>query len=115
MDWSDAHAYRYRSSSMQTFGLNADIVSDNLKGTISLAECNLVHRMLIKKFRLNTSIKFLLDSFTYQNCAKQEKPLPRNMLILNRNPDFDKGVSKILKTTTLALVEMMPADTEQIV
>lgn len=71
--------------------------------------------MIMKKFRLNTSIKFLLDNFTYLSFSKIEKTLPRHMMILNRNSDFDKGVSKVLKTTTMALVDMMPAESEQIV
>ena len=115
LDWGDSYAYRYSSSSMQQVGLDVDIVQDSTKGTILLAECSLAHRMILKKFRLNTSIKFLLDSFTYQSFSKIEKTLPRHMMILNRNSDFDKGVNKVLKTTTMALVEMMPAESEQIV
>ena len=115
IDWGDSYAFRYSSSSMQEIGVDVNIKLENQKGTILLYECNLAHRMLMKKFRLNTSIKFLLDNFTYLSNSKVEKTLPRHMMILNRNPDFDKGVNKVLKTTTLALVDMMPADSEQIV
>ena len=115
INWGDSYAFRYSSSSMQTLGLDADIDEANQKGTMLLSECNLVHRMIMKKFRLNTSIKFLLDNFNYQTVSKVEKTLPSHMMILNKNPDFDKGVTKVLKTTTLALIEMMPSDAEQIV
>jgi len=44
-----------------------------------------------------------------------EKNLPKNMLILNSNIDFNKGVSKVLKALTLALIQMFPEDNEQII
>ena len=100
---------------MSEMGLDVNIVEEQEKGVIRLADCSLIHRMLMKKLSLSTTIKYLLDTLNTQNNTKQEKLLPRNMLILNRHPNFDKGVSKVLKTTTLTLVEMLPTDSEQIV
>ena len=101
---------------MREVGLNMAIDENSEKGVLRLAECNLIHRMLMKKFSLNTTIKYILDTFITQNSsASRGKHLPPNMLILNRHSNFDKGVSKVLKTTTLTLVEMLPADSEQIV
>lgn len=36
------------------------------------------------------------------------------MMILNKNPNFDKGVSKILKVTTLALIDKLQGDIQAI-
>ena len=47
LNWNNAAAYRYRSVTMRNVGLNADIDEESEKGIIKLADCNLVHMMLI--------------------------------------------------------------------
>ena len=37
------------------------------------------------------------------------------MLILNKHASFDKGVSKVLKMTTMALIEKLHGDNDEIV
>lgn len=65
--------------------------------------------MIAKGFSLKKTVSFLLENLTLQNTYKQEKNLPGCMFILNRNPDFNKGINKILK-----MVTMMPESVEQI-
>ena len=104
LDWQDGAAYRYHSATMEHLGVESKPAQDtNAKGVLQLADCNLAHRMLIKGFSINQTVKYLLDKFTVQNCFGKEKNLPENFLILNRNADFNKGVSKVLK-----MIVMMP-------
>lgn len=95
---------------MQHVGLDVDIYREEDKGALLLDSCNLTHRMIMKKFNLESTLGYLLDTFVTQNVALVEKTLPSNMLILNSYPNFDKGVNKVLKATTLALTEMHPHD-----
>ena len=71
------------------------------KGVLDMCDCNLVHCMIAKGFDLNSSVRFLLDSFTLQNRQNQEKNLASCMMILNRNANFNKGINKILKMISM--------------
>ena len=72
------------------------------KGVLDLADCNLVHRMIAKGLELEKTIKYLLETFTLQNSLGQSKILPEQILILNRHPNFNKGINKILKMITMS-------------
>ena len=82
---------------------------ENVKSTLLLRECNLVHLCIAKGFKLNQTVKYLLSSFTLRNSYNQDKNVPECLLILNRNVDFNKGINKILK-----MIVMMPASAEDI-
>ena len=67
------------------------------KGVLDLADCNIVQRMIAKGLDLEKTIKYLLETFTVANSLGQMKVLPGFMLILNKHPNFNKGINKILK------------------
>ena len=66
INWNDGVAFRYRSASMDHIGVDV-VLSESQKGALELADCNLLHRLLIKGFSLNQTVKYLLDTFTLQN------------------------------------------------
>lgn len=111
IDWQDTFAYKYRTENMDGLGASngIELKAGQQKGFCHLAQCNLAHRMIAKGFSLKKTVAFLLENLTLQNTYKQEKNLPVSMFILNRNPDFNKGINKILK-----MVVMMPESVEQI-
>ena len=100
-DWGDTSVYSYRNQNQMG------------KGVIKLADCNLAIKMLIKGCALD-DVNYLLNQFVTQNRAKVDKQLPKSMMILNANPDFNKGVSKVLKAATKALMSQLRGDNEQV-
>jgi len=60
LDYHDGAAFRYRTAAMDNLGVDT-MISVDFKGSISLADCNLVHRLMIKGFSLNQTVKYVLD------------------------------------------------------
>ena len=58
--------------------------------------------MIAKGLELEKTIKYLLETFTLQNSLGQMKVLPDFILILNKNPNFNKGINKILKMISMS-------------
>lgn len=58
--------------------------------------------MIAKGLEIEKTVKYLLETFTIQNSLGQMKVLPSFMLILNKNPDFNKGINKILKMIVMS-------------
>ena len=68
----------------------------------------MIHQLLARGFALDGSIEHLLSTLTLSGTVnKTERTLPPCAIILNRNPNFTKGVNKILKMIA-ALVAQDP-------
>jgi len=62
----------------------------------------LIHQLLARGFALDGSIEYLLSTLILTGTVnKTERTLPPCAIILNCNPNFTKGVNKILKMITV--------------
>ena len=98
-DWMTRKSFTYWSQNQNKIGINSqDVpVPHGEKGVLDLSDCNIIQRMIAKGLDLEKTIKYLLETFTVPNSLGQMKVLPKIMLILNKHPNFNKGINKILK------------------
>ena len=66
----------------------------------------MIHQLLARGFAVDGSVEHLLSTLTLSGTVnKTERTLPLCSIILNRNPNFTKGVNKILKMITVLCVQ----------
>ena len=108
VDWQFPRQFSYKPGLVGADSQNAPVPHGG-KGVLDLSDCNLAQRMIASGLELEKTIKYLLETFTLQNSLGQMKVLPDCTLILNKHPNFNKGINKILK-----MVAMSPGKAQDI-
>lgn len=73
----------------------SNLISPN-KGIIQLSDYGLIHYLIAKNYDISL-IMHMMTSYQILTNTEQVKEMPAIAIALNRNPNFNKGVTKALK------------------